>query len=113
MLIFAPHNQLFLYPGPCSVFIHPCDPTGSLVHRIVLARILEGSRYFLLQGIFLTLGLNLKFHLQHCRQIFITELLGGLPMENSLHLFKDITKFLPNHLGLVHYCIPSNKLGLA
>ena len=70
MLIFAPHNQLFLTQDPAQSCPPLCDPTGSSVHRIVLARILEWACHFLLQGIFLTPGLNPNLlHLLHCRQI--------------------------------------------
>ena len=54
------HVQLFCNPMDCS-------PTGSSVHGILQARILECGCHFLLQGLFLTQGIfptqGLNLHL--------------------------------------------------
>ena len=53
----------------CLTFCDPmdCSPPGSSVHGISQARILEWGCHFLLQGVFLTQGLNLG--LLHHRQM--------------------------------------------
>ena len=53
----------------CPTLCNPmnCSLLGSFVHGILQARILEGGCYFLLQGIFPTLGLTLG--LLQCRLI--------------------------------------------
>ena len=53
------------------------SPSGSSVHRILQARILEKGRYSLLQRIFLIQGSNLC--LQHCRQILYHLTYQGRP----------------------------------
>ena len=51
-------------PTPCFM---DCSLSGSSVHGILQARILEGGCHFLLQGIFPTQGLNPGF--LHCTRI--------------------------------------------
>ena len=60
----------------CPTLCNPmdCSPPGSSVHGILQERILEWiAIYFLLQGIFLTQGLNLHLSLLHCQ-------VGSLPL---------------------------------
>ena len=64
----------------CPTLYDPedCSLTGSSVHGIFLARILEWVCHFLLQGIFPTQGLNPG--LLHCRRVLhlLSELIGKL-----------------------------------
>ena len=101
MLIFAPHNQLFLYPGPCSVL-----STSLWPHRLLGPQDCSGKN----TGVGLPFpsprdlpdpGIEPKSLTSPALQAhsLSPNYQGGLPMENSLHLFKDITKFLPNHLS--------------
>ncbi|CAI9152038.1 unnamed protein product [Rangifer tarandus platyrhynchus] len=58
-----------LFTKQCSILCDPvnCNPTGSSVHGILQARILEWVAIPFSRGIFPTQGLNLG--LLHCRQI--------------------------------------------
>ena len=64
-----------------------CSPQGSSVHGILQARILEWVAIFLLQGIFLTQGLNLpSLHLGHWQvnSLLLSHLGSQIPKYFSL-----------------------------
>ena len=65
-------RALCLVAQSCLTLCDPldCSRPGSSVHGIFQARILNWVALFLLQGIFLTQGINPHLlYLQHCRQI--------------------------------------------
>ena len=63
----------------CPTLCNPvdCTPPGSSVHGVLQARILEWETHSLLQGIFLTQGLNRG--LLHCRPILYRLSHQGIP----------------------------------
>ena len=74
-------GYLCLVTQSCPTLCDPldCSPPGYSVHGIFQARILEWVAIFLLQGIFLTQGLNPG--LLHCRQILYPPSHQGSPMD--------------------------------
>ena len=59
-----------------------CSPSGSSVHAIFQARILEWISIFLLQGIFLTQGSNLSLlHFLHWQADSLLLMPPGKPLE--------------------------------
>ena len=71
LAIHIPGNHLQLFSHGWLFWAQDCSPTGSSVHGILQARILEWVAIPFLQGIFLTQGSNPG--LPHCRQTLYRE----------------------------------------
>ena len=63
-----------------------CSPPGSSVHGILQARVLEGC-HFLLQGIFLSQGLNLRLLHRQADSLPLSHLGPSISLLRSLLLY--------------------------
>ena len=88
-------------PQSCLALCDPMDssPPGSSVHGILQARILGGwgSCHVLLQGIFLTQGLN------PCHLCLLHRLVGSLSLVSPVYIYKSqiffICSFVDEYVG--------------
>ena len=84
------HLNIWRYAQSCLTLCDPmdCSPSGSIVHGILQARMLVWVGHALLQGIFLTQGLNSG--LLHCVQVLYHLSHQGIPERQIFHTLNNI-----------------------